>query len=415
MTRRQLLIRSLFVLVVYAAMEVVSLAGLATLRRTRGLEYFPKGSKLTPEASAALDSFLVLGDGREIVLDSALGWRRHRRTEVNAAGIRDDREYDFEPSSNVLRISAFGDSFTYGSDVPLGQNWSKRISALAPHIEILNFGLGAFGLDQAYLRYRRQGAAYRPHIVFLGYMTENLARDVNVYRGFYGNSYRNFFFTKPRFTLRGDSLILIPNPLRTLADYRRLREHPEQILPELGRHDYHYVGEYEGNPLDFSPTVRLAKLVEAQLRRRAQIPTFTQDGRYNPRSEAYLLTLRIFDSFYRDVLADGGLPVIVVLPDLHDQRQSRDGRPRRYDPMLAYFRDRGYRYIDVIDAFKPVEKQYSLSDLTGEWGHFSQLGNDLVARHVLGKLKEFDIDDLSKAKAAAAAERRRADVAARVF
>ena len=73
---------------------------------------------------------------------------------------------------------------------------------MAPQVELLNYGVPAYGLDQAYLRYLKVGAQYHPNIVFIGYMTENFERDVNVFRPFYGNGYPDWIFSKPRFRLR---------------------------------------------------------------------------------------------------------------------------------------------------------------------------------------------------------------------
>ena len=238
-------------------------------------------------------------------------------------------------------------------------------------------------------------------------MSENFARTVNVYRGFYTTSYRNFFFSKPRFRLEHVTLVLIPNPLRTMADYRRLRDNQEEVLGELGRNDFHFAGQYGAGPFDFSPTVRLGKIAVALIRKRAQTPILTRDGLYEPRSEAYRLTVAIFDQFYRKVLEDGALPVIIVLPDINDQKRSRDGLPRRYDILLENFRAKGYRYVDALDAFEPVESQYTVDDLVVQWGHFSKLGNDLVAKHILGQLAEWDLVEGPHADSAAVMERHR--------
>ena len=386
--RRSLLVGFAFATAIYVVLEGVSFAGLQVLGKFRGLYYSPTGSTLAPEARANLDVFLARRGGTRSTMDSVLGWSPRAGPEVNSAGMRDDRDYASRPAPGVLRISAFGDSFTFGSDVALGENWTKRMSAMQPEIEVLNYGVGAYGLDQAYLRYSGLGADFHPHIVFIGYMTENLARDVNVYRGFYSSSYRSTIFTKPRFRVENGALELVPNPLNSIADYRRLRDNEARVLGELGRNDYHYVGLNRAGPLDFSPTVRLGKMVAAQIRLARQIPVFTADGRYEPRSEAYEVTVRIFDDFYRKVIENGALPIIVVLPDLNDQQRSREGKPRRYAPLLEHFRSRGYRYIDALVAFERVEQRYTVNDLTVQWGHFSKLGNDIVARYILERLAQ---------------------------
>lgn len=410
--RRRLLVRFAFAIAIYLVIEGAALAGLQILRKVRGLSYSPSGSTLAMEARANLDAFIAGKARTRTQMDSVLGWAPRAGPEINAAGMRDDRDYASRPAPGVLRISAFGDSFTFGSDVALGENWTKVMSAVQPAIEVLNYGVGAYGLDQAYPRYSMLGADFHPHIVFIGYMTENLARDVNVYRGFYGTSYRNTIFTKPRFRVANGALELVPNPLTTIADYRRLREDEASVLSALGRNDYHYAGLNRAGLLDFSPSIRLGKMAFAQIRAARQIPIFTTDGRYEPRSEAYEVTLRIFDEFYKKVIEDGALPIIVVFPDLNDQRRSREGKPRRYAPLLEYFQSSGYRYIDALVALERVEQRYTVSDLSVRWGHFSKLGNDIVARYMLQTLGGWNFDDPKAAGAAANVERQRLGIRA---
>ena len=410
MSKRQLFVRFAFALVVYLLVEGVAFAGLHVLRKARGLSYFPAASTLPRAARQNLDRFLTPGSKPAMIMDADLGWLHRPGPQNNAAGMRDDREYDPQAGAGILRIAAFGDSFTYGADVALGENWAKRISALNPEIEVLNYGIGAYGLDQAYLRYLKVGTDYHPHVVFIGFMTENIARDVNVYRGFYTSYYPDWFYTKPRFRIERGELALIPNPLRSVEDYRRLRDAEETVLREVGGNDYHYVGNYRAGPLDFSPTVRLVKMVAARIQKKRQSPIFTPDGRYDQRSEAYAITVGIFDAFYRKVLESGALPIIVVLPDLNDQHRSREGKPRRYAALLENFNAKGYRYIDAMQALEPVQQRYAISDLSVKWGHYSKLGNDIVARHILQTLGSWNLDQVSEVKAATASERRRLSI-----
>ena len=49
----------------------------------------------------------------------------------------------------------------------------------------MNFGVGGFGLDQAYLRYQKMIREFELPTVLLGFMPENMSRHVNTYRPFY--------------------------------------------------------------------------------------------------------------------------------------------------------------------------------------------------------------------------------------
>lgn len=411
--RSKLLVRVVSVFALCLFVEGLSFAALMALWRVRRISYAPTASALSPEARSKLDAFLARRAGERMDMDPVLGWVvASADPDANEAGMRDDREYDRVPTPGILRISAFGDSFTYGSDVPLGESWAKRIPALASRVEVLNYGVPAYGLDQAYLRYLKLGADYQPDVVFIGYMTENLARNVNVYRPFYAEVYRDAIYTKPRFRVESGALVLVPNPLATLDEYRRLRAHEAEVLSEIGRQDYHFIGRYPAGALDFSRSVRLLKLAAAELRRARQVPIFTPDGRYDPRSEAYEVTLRIFDDFYRKVVERGALPIIVVFPDTNDQQRSRERKPRRHAPLVEYFRSRGYRFIDALDAIESVQDRYSISDLSVRWGHYSKLGNEIIAKFMLQRLAEWDLDAEPQTSRAAEAERQRLGIRA---
>jgi hypothetical protein len=68
-------------------------------------------------------------------------------------------------------------------------------------------------------------------------------------------------------------------------------------------------------------------------------------------------------------------------------QQALQNRPKEYAPLLAYFESKGYRYIDLMDAFEPELHQGNLDELfTGP--HYSPRGNKLVAAHILNYIQK---------------------------
>lgn len=389
MARSGLKLGVLFLLVLWGALELTFLAGLWSLRKVRRVGFAPRIERLTADQRQHLEDFLARGEGRSVDHDAELGWIP--KLERNAAGMRDDREYTPEPAPGVLRIAAFGDSFTYAEDVALEESWGKQLAALDPQLEVLNYGSGAYGFDQAYLRYLRRGREYAPHVVFLGYMSENLARNVNVYRPFYHRAYSGAIFTKPRFVLREGELVLLENPLATPEDYERLLADDEAVLRRLGEHDYHYQKGYAAGPFDLLPSIRFAKVFRWTVETTLLDPIFRWDGAYEPGSEAFRVTLRLFERFHEKVVEDGASPVVLIFPDGMGQRRSRRGEPRRYAPLLDELHARGYRVIELLDALDAVADRHSVEELTVAWGHFSPLANRLTAEHVYAKLVDWEL------------------------
>ena len=105
------------------------------------------------------------------IYDPDLGWTHrpgaisnHGFYSTNLAGIRTsspDITFSKTPPAGVLRIALFGDSFTYGSNVPYENTWGyyleNNLKQCGLNTEVLNFGVGAYGMDQAYLRWVKLG------------------------------------------------------------------------------------------------------------------------------------------------------------------------------------------------------------------------------------------------------------------
>jgi hypothetical protein len=106
--------------------------------------------------------------------------------DTDAAGIRGTVEYAREPRPGVLRIAVFGDSYTYGAEVRDEDSWprvlERDLGERGIPTEVLNFGVGAYGMGQAYLRWRILGQGYEPDLVTFGFNGSNIAHNKNVLR-----------------------------------------------------------------------------------------------------------------------------------------------------------------------------------------------------------------------------------------
>lgn len=131
-------------------------------------------------------------------------------------------------------ISAFGDSYTHCDGVKDNETWEDYLSMLLQE-NIYNFGVGGYGIDQAYLKFLSIFPKVRTPIVILGLTTENINRIVNVYRPFYHEN-TGIKLTKPRFILKEDRLLLLPNPVRALDEIRGLRN--VYFLSRIGQNDF---------------------------------------------------------------------------------------------------------------------------------------------------------------------------------
>ena len=192
--------------------------------------------------------------------DSILGWTVRPNAKVeptyysNNLGIRSPNKTLLQRDTSVLRIAVFGDSFTEGFELNgYEETWSfhleKNLLDKGIKAEVLNYGVGSYGMDQAYLRWKYEGYKTNPDIVIFGLNMANFWRNLNVFRPNISPG-AGIMLTKPRGVVQGDSIIWKNMPT----------VHPKYILDSVvinfGKSElskYEHFNEkklYRGNILD---------------------------------------------------------------------------------------------------------------------------------------------------------------------
>ena len=366
--------------------ELACWVGLWALERYKGIEYTPALVRTLSDKHRGILQAHIGESGSYVLFDPELGWTirpngSKRGYRTNRYGIRASREYAIEPPPGTLRLAAFGDSFTHASDVPNGETWHFRMEEMKPKVEVLNFGVPGFDPGQALLRYRREGVKFHPHVVLIGFMSENINRMVNTFRPFYFPK-SGVPFTKPRFALRGGELVLVPNPIQSFDGYRELLREPAKVLPRIGENDYYYQRSSKPNPMDFLPSVRFASIFSEQYLHQP----IRRGGVYNTRSEAYQVTRGVLEEFYKEAAENGSLPIIVLFPERRDIRARQEGKTVVYQPLLDELRGKGYRVIDLMEGFERYDPQGEM--MKKKFIHYPKSGNRMVARHILDYLEK---------------------------
>ncbi len=381
---RKVTIAAFTALAVTLILEGVSHAGLWLRESINGGRYDPLETRALSERHRDLIVSLVAGEPRYLVHSKALGWTIRPgasadRYRSNSQGLRAERDYAARPEGKI-RLASFGDSFTHGDSVSGRETWQFALEDALDSVEVLNFGVPGYGLDQALLRYRTRWHEFYPQIVLIGYMTDDIFRHVNVYRPFYLPP-TELPLTKPRFVSEDDGLLLLPNPLPDLSDYDRLLKNPASTLSVIGQNDYFFGHRAKASQLDFFATLRALKVVYYRLTESS--PVLLRDGSYNPESEAFLLTTHLLNEFVKVVREQPAEPIILIFPQADDLRRSRRGESRRYERLVSFLRERNLPYIDLLDAFPTdVEVQQIVR------AHYSPRGNQMVGKFIAAALRE---------------------------
>ena len=369
----------IFLLLILEALSYGAIALLASL----GREEVRRTADIFQEQSAKIRSLLEPGP-RLLQLDPELGWRyraghRDALNRMNAQGVRSAREYSIAPGPGVIRVAAFGDSFVYCNEVADRDSWPAAVEGMFSQLEVLNYGVGGYGTDQAFQLYLAEGSRLSPDVVVIGFAPVDLGRTVNVYRRFISN--HELPLVKPRFVLDAEGeLALLPNPLREPADYEPYLREPERIR-ELGRHDQWYRPAVYENPLfDRSATVRLFVALGLKIQDRyLDADRMFAGSVFNRSSTAFKIQTALFEKFARAVDSSGAAPLVVIFPDRESIVAGRQGRPRSSDPLIAELRRRRIATLDLTGGFLAEGHDVDIDRWFMPGGHYSPLANRQAA------------------------------------
>jgi hypothetical protein len=161
-------------------------------------------------------------DASYFIYDAELGWKvgPNRQSSnglyfSSVEGLRSaGPDVHLADQGPAFRIALIGDSHAFSYEVPFADSWCHHLQRLLGHgVQVLNFGVDGYGIDQMYLHYLRDVRPWKPQVVVIGFSGHDLRRTMAVYPfvsfGWPG------YIVKPRFTLRNGELTPVNLPLPT--------------------------------------------------------------------------------------------------------------------------------------------------------------------------------------------------------
>jgi hypothetical protein len=129
--------------------------------------------------------------------------------------LRANHLYGEARKPGFTRLEVFGDSFAFGAEVGNDDPFAARLEREGDHLEVLNLGVPGYGIDQMYLRFKRDGLRFHPDVVVLNLMEGLLGRTFAGPTTWY----------KPWFTLEQGGLLLhgvpVPDPSDVYSKFTR--------------------------------------------------------------------------------------------------------------------------------------------------------------------------------------------------
>jgi hypothetical protein len=237
--------------------------------------------------------------------------------------LRGRREIPYEKPAGVRRVLVLGDSFTFGQDVSDDETYCHQLERLLPGAEVLNLGVHGYGHDQMLLYLQEEGAKYRPDVVLLGFLYDDMERNLVGFRD----------YAKPRFEQRDGRLELRNVPVPP----------PEQMLRQE---------PYRSKFLDLWTILRArwdwrSGTAEASMKR---------------------LTLAILDEIASAARAAGAQPVFAYLPVWGEHVKTDLALTPRETFFFDYCRERGIPSIRLQQFFASRLRAGANFRRYGHWG-----------------------------------------------
>ena len=176
--------------------------------------------------------------GARSSFDPELGWAPRpnshgAKTGFDWAGARlgvGGRALPRERTPGVMRVVTLGCSFTLGGEVTDGEAWPALVDEAREELELANLAMSAYGVDQALLRFRRDGRSLEPDEVWLGILPVAVLR-VTTHFPPLASHWSVVPAFKARFELGSEGeLVLRPSPAPTRADTLRLLTDQEAFI-----------------------------------------------------------------------------------------------------------------------------------------------------------------------------------------
>ena len=319
--------------------------------------------------------------------DPYLGWNNGSEASYEHEGTHYQTSKDrvrVNPHANdTVRISAYGDSFTFGDEVENDETFPYFLSRLT-NTNVINHGVSAYGTDQALKKLGqnlRNGG--RTDVVVLEFIQDSIQRNMNMYLPFkYGFADWTRYMFKPMLHESAAGYEWVANPLRKLAS-------ADDVL-EAYRASKPYDGFYRPSqpepafPYTVSAVRTIAFLWQRKLEGSPDWGHAASERKMKELVRTYANLAREYDF----------VPVLIYIPLGFEIRDYLSGNhEQRFDSFLdETARDYQDTSLIVINLARALQEMQSRPPMENFYvrpydGHPSALGNRIIAEVIHQRIK----------------------------
>ena len=278
------------------------------------------------------------------------------RFATNSQSFRNDTDFETKVSPGFLRVICSGDSFTLGYGVSNTETWCHLLTILDPRLETVNMGQGGYGVDQTYLWYKRDGIKLDHHIHLFTFIGDDFHRMQS----------RKFLeYAKPLLMLEGSHIKVVNAPV----------PRGSYLVPWLTENTSLLHG------------LRSVRLLRGLYRR-----TFPSPKPHLELSEDQVraIALAAFHELARINDQKESVFILAFLPIYTDYYENTSDQLR--DFLRTEAKKIGILFLDLVPDFQKLDyKEIRKLYFMDTHGHYTKLGNQLVARLLYNKLKRQNI------------------------
>jgi hypothetical protein len=287
------------------------------------------------------------------------------------------------PVAGTEIVSLYGDSYTYAEDVSHEDAWSNVLSRMVKG-RVANFGVGGYGTDQSYLRFKRNIDDHAKTII-LTIIPDNLKRNVNQQRYFLSPSPGSIFGLKPRLVLADDSLKVVTLPEMSYSEFLESFNDPKRLF------DYEFfIPNTSDGPICWSfPYTK--SILKAIISNQVRSWLSGKPGWYgflnnDHPSGALTITTRIVHEFVSLAEKRNKEVIVILLPSQSSYDLYRRSGELAMKPLLDKLKEINIDANDLTDGIHQYlsKRHYSelkVSKVSGH-PHFNAEGNRLIAELV---------------------------------
>jgi len=286
-----------------------------------------------------------------------------------------------DPTKHQTCVSLYGESFTKAGEVDHAQAWSNLLSKLL-NCRVANFGVGGYGTDQAYLRFKRNDQD-KAKLVIFGYLSENIERNLTRDRDLL--TFSQDYALKPRFILdESGHLKLIPLPELSESSYHQLLGLQSPQL-ELEHENFYPGGPAHTTLFQFPYTYALIKNTR-YFRFRAKLAGRSWYAEFYTANHPFRgleITTEIIKTFVNEANQKNKQPIILLFAMGEDLKFYRTTNHWTYENLMKAL---DANQIPYLNFGEHLLAQATDKKLFAPHGHYNEEGNRLLAEFVYAHL-----------------------------